>query len=146
MLSRSLLLAIVTLSLGACSSSAPDTDEPDISYAGKIRDRLSTSIKDNGLKLFTYSVSASAPSAADALPPLPSRNLARSSRSRPSVDLTAWTEQIEIGLARTLAMSGYCREGSTEISRLIQADRAEIRGECNESASDEDRQRFGSKG
>ncbi|WP_372872244.1 hypothetical protein [Shewanella sp.] len=146
MLIRNILLTLAVFGLGACSSYAPETTQPDVSYAGKIRDRLTTSIEDNGLKLFTYNVNTAASALPETLSPLPSRNLSSNLRSRPSVDLTDWTEQIEIGLARTLAMSGFCREGSTEISRLIQADRAEIRGECNESASDADRQRFGNKG
>lgn len=39
-------------------------------------------------------------------------------------------------------MTGYCREGYFELSRMIESGRGEIRGECKEGATDADRQKF----
>ncbi|MBT1445770.1 hypothetical protein KJI95_14750 [Shewanella sp. JM162201] len=138
--------------LAGCSSAPSPADvmaRPD----AKIRDRLSTNIAADGLKLFTYTVmtgndSSMAEEAVNA-PLRQSRQQQGRSPGRAVAmqpDLTEWTEQIELGLARTLEMSGYCREGSVELSRLIERDRAEIRGECNEGATEEDRRRFANPG
>ncbi|MFD1096897.1 hypothetical protein [Shewanella litorisediminis] len=138
-------LVFWALLLTGCAASTESNVEPEAKYEGVIRDKLTTSIAENGLKLFTYSVSNT-----QAMPPISVQTLELTGRDRrkrsSGPDLTEWTEQIELGLKRTLAMSGFCREGSIEISRLIQVDRAEIRGECTEGATDEDRQRFGRQG
>lgn len=133
------------LLLAGCAASTGSDIEPEAKYEGVIRDKLTTSIAENGLKLFTYSVSNTRVMPQIAMQPLELTGRDRRKRSS-GPDLTEWTEQIELGLKRTLAMSGFCREGSIEISRLIQADRAEIRGECTEGATDDDRQRFGRQG
>ena len=122
---------------------AKKTDPSD--FEGKVKDRLKTDIRSNGIKLFTYKAKlASSNDSIDQLPHQQRMEQAkRSKRSRPyEVDLTDWTQQIELGLSKTLEMTGYCREGYMELSRLIEVDRGEIRGECNEGATQADRNKF----
>ena len=123
------------------------TDPSD--FEGKVKDRLKTNIRSNGIKLFTYN--ATLTSSSDSIDPMPHHQRVeqakRSNRSRSGrfeVDLTDWTQQIELGLSKTLDMTGYCREGYMELSRLIEVDRGEIRGECNEGAPQADRDKFSS--
>ena len=123
------------------------TDPSD--FEGKVKDRLKTDIRSNGTKLFTYK--AKLASSSDSIDQMPHQQRveqakwSKRSRSRPyEVDLTDWTQQIELGLSKTLDMTGYCREGYMELSRHIEADRGEIRGECNEGATQADRDKFSS--
>ena len=51
--------------------------------------------------------------------------------------------QFELGLTRTLEMTRYCRDGYLELFRMVEADRGELKGECNEGANDSDIARFG---
>lgn len=48
------------------------------------------------------------------------------------------TEQLE----KKLSATGFCREGFMETERHYQRPNASIRGECNETATDKDRQNF----
>ncbi|WP_246028588.1 hypothetical protein [Shewanella atlantica] len=131
-----------------CASHKPDTDD----FKNRVKDRFKTDIRSNGIKLFTYNAKLEMPD--DNNTELAHRErinqLKKQSRSKNSKrsiytpDLSDWTEQIELGLSKTLDMTGYCREGFMELSRMIEVGRAEIRGECNEGATDEDRAKFSS--
>lgn len=112
-----------------------------------VNDRFNTNIRSNGIKLFTYQ--AKIASLNDTNDPMPRQQRTEQTRQgkpsrseRSEEDLTEWTQQIELGLTKTLNMTGYCREGYIELSRLIEADRGEIRGECNEGATQADREKF----
>jgi hypothetical protein len=141
-----LLLFCVTL--GACSSGKTlDRDR----YAGKLKDKLTTVIKGDGIKLFTYSAHLALPVKSGRidtleeeyeLPRDASPNERRLAYERINAELDKWAEQIELGLEKTLKMTGFCREGYMELSRIIERGRGEIRGECNEGASEADKQKF----
>ncbi|QYK14904.1 hypothetical protein K0I63_07655 [Shewanella rhizosphaerae] len=140
------LLLTVTLGLGGCARKR-DVDD----FKVRVEDTFHTSIKGNGIKLFTYRVKY-----AD-LPTLEQphmqrvrqiEKMKRSGSKKRSVyepDLTRWTQQIELGLEKTIAMTGYCREGYLELSRIIEEGRGEIRGECNDGATDADISKFANK-
>lgn len=129
----------------ACSSAPIDPTE----LAGKLRDKLTTDIKADGLKLFSYK--ARLVDHYDNEQTLPHQE-----RSRQRIDpakqrrmqqdqeemLEVWGRQVELGLTKTLEMTGYCREGYLELSRIIEPGRGEIRGECQEGANDADREKF----
>ncbi|MGI2261237.1 hypothetical protein [Shewanella sp. GXUN23E] len=129
------LLLTGTLLVGCSTSPSPEK------YAGKIRDQLTTDIKDNSLKLFTYRATLALP---------PALSTARPQNRQEAIKIARQTEdareefeqQFELGLARTLEMTGYCREGYLELFRIVEADRGELKGECNEGASAEDIKRF----
>jgi len=141
-----ILMAFIIAS--GCASHTPDADD----FKNRVKDRFKTDIRSNGIKLFTYNAKLEMPD--DNNTELAHRErinqLKKQSRSKNSKrsiytpDLSDWTEQIELGLSKTLDMTGYCREGFMELSRMIEVGRAEIRGECNEGATDEDRAKFSS--
>ncbi|MBV7316596.1 hypothetical protein KU855_13160 [Shewanella sp. NIFS-20-20] len=134
-----LILGMATLVVISGCQLSPSISE---AYAGKLRDNLVTRIGQDGTKLFTYSLRLTDPVIGDENRRPTSRKeaLRMERESRDLRDLIA--EQTELGLEKTLEMSGYCRQGYIELSRLIASDRGEIRGECNEAATAEDRQKF----
>jgi len=141
-------LLIAFIILAGCATHKPDADD----FKNRVKDRFKTDIRGNGIKLFTYK--AKLETTEDGIQDLPHqeriKQVKKQSRSKNTqrsiyaVDLSDWTEQIELGLSKTLDMTGYCREGFMELSRIIEVGRGEIRGECNEGATDEDRERFSS--
>ncbi|QYK00195.1 hypothetical protein [Shewanella psychrotolerans] len=122
----------------ACAGSKPDVDD----FTIKVEDRFQTSIKGDGIKLFTYKVKYAH------LPTLEQPHMARvrklERKKRASNNLSQWTQQIELGLDKTINMTGYCREGYIELSRIVEVGRGEIRGECNDGASKDDIKKFAS--
>lgn len=136
---------IVLCTLSACASHKTDPDD----FKNRVKDKFKTDIRSNGIKLFTYK--AKLDNKSSALPhqeriqqAIKQSRSKKGQRSIYAPDLSDWTEQIELGLSKTLDMTGYCREGFMELSRMIEVGRAEIRGECNEGATDEDREKFSS--
>ncbi|MGE6314570.1 hypothetical protein ACQKC1_02100 [Shewanella baltica] len=147
---RYLSLAILScFSLIACSSAPIDPSE----LAGKLRDKLTTDIKADDLKLFSYTARLvdDKSNMGDADRPFPHDARVRSMQDpreqrRAMQDLQdsleVWGRQVELGLTKTLEMTGYCREGYIELSRIIEPGRGEIRGECQEGATNADKQKF----
>ncbi|AAN55821.1 hypothetical protein HRJ35_15570 [Shewanella oneidensis MR-1] len=148
---RSISLTLLScFTLLACSSAPIDPTE----FAGKFKDKLTTDIRADGLKLFTYQAGlAEEYTARDvAERPFPHeermRQVAQDPREQRRFrqaqedELEIWGRQVELGLEKTLEMTGYCREGYFELSRMIESGRGEIRGECKEGATEEDKQKF----
>ncbi|MCL1048406.1 hypothetical protein L2755_02005 [Shewanella abyssi] len=135
---------LLILLLSACSGTSEIVPEE---FVGQLTDSFKTDIKNNGLKLFTYRAELVQGSHAQQVP-LPHEQRAsqkkRSKKRYQGPDLTAWTQKIEHGLEQTIQMTGYCREGYIEISRSIQYDRGNIRGECKEGATEQDIAKFDS--
>ena len=138
---KNIILLFLLFCLTACAGSKPEVDDFEI----KVEDKFQTSIKGDGIKLFTYKVKYAQ------LPTLEQPHMARvkeferkkrSGNKRDTVDLSQWTQQIELGLDKTINMTGYCRDGYIELSRIIELGRGEIRGECNDGASEEDIKKF----
>lgn len=128
--------------MSACASKKTDPSDFNLD----VKDRFSTNIKGDGIKLFTYKAQLATLDDSDILLPHKERvdqaKRARSDKRYTQPDLNDWTQQIELGLSKTLAMTGFCREGFMELSRIIEVGRAEIRGECNEGATEADKQKF----
>jgi hypothetical protein len=147
LLKRLSLLALIA-SLTACAFNRVDPDD----YIGKFRDRLNAEILGDGIKIFTYKARLAVP----ILDPIEERRVqdrpfGRSeddyrdymmAQRKAEDDRELWIEQVELGLEKTLAMSGFCRDGYHELNRFIDFDRAEIRGECKEGASQEDKEKY----
>lgn len=159
---RPLLLLATPLILCACSS------EPDPqALAGKLTDSFQTEIKSDGMKLFTYSIETidrhrnqqqrramnddrqqsptGMPDRQRTRQPqdnMGNQQINRSSR-RSDSENKQMTQELEFGLKKTLEANQYCRDGYYELERLVLNDRAELRGECHEGATDKDIQRFG---
>lgn len=115
-----ILAVVFSTALTNCSSS------PVVPNNHQIRDSFKTSIKANELKLFTYRAWL-----------INSIN----SPSRPPSS-KAFIKKLEWGLKQTIKNTGYCRSGYIEITRSINDYQAKIRGECKDSATDEDFRRF----
>ena len=126
--------------LCACTASQRSVDDFDI----KVEDKFQTQIKGDGIKLFTYKIKyATLPTLAQPHPQRIRQIERQQGRSNNAVpDQSNWTQQIELGLEKTITMTGYCRDGFIELSRIIEMGRGEIRGECNEGASTEDIDKF----
>ncbi|MBR9729507.1 hypothetical protein ACFOD0_00055 [Shewanella intestini] len=143
-----LILLITVLSLAACSTNQADPYE----FAGQYKDRFATQIKGQDIKLFTYKAHL-ANSSTRGLndnrnsPQINRKNQDAISYAREQAakqdHLERWQQNVELGLVNTLAMSGFCQTGYIELSRYIGADRAEIRGECKEGATQADIVKFG---
>jgi hypothetical protein len=147
---RYLSLAVLScFTLIACSSAPIDPSE----LAGKLRDKLTTDIKTDGLKLFIYKarlvdekfnrdeVNRPFPHEARISQMQDPREQRRAMQDLQD-SLEIWGRQVELGLTKTLEMTGYCREGYIELSRIIEPGRGEIRGECQEGATHADKQKF----
>lgn len=130
-----LLLGMVTLS--GCTSH-------HLQSHASLRDSISTNIQDNGLKLFRYKLTRVNPEANTSGAYVRPRNNkeAKQLAKYKQIGRDNMEAQAELGLANTMAKLQYCRDGYIELSRLIETDRAEIRGECKEGANAEDRRRF----
>ncbi|GIU47981.1 hypothetical protein TUM4630_23250 [Shewanella algidipiscicola] len=126
--------------LCACTASQRSVDDFDI----KVEDKFQTQIKGDGIKLFTYKIKYAILPTIEQPHLLQARQIQRqqSRKKNTSPDLSNWTQQIELGLEKTITMTGYCRDGFIELSRIIEMGRGEIRGECNEGASTEDIDKF----
>ncbi|QYJ84917.1 hypothetical protein K0I73_11710 [Shewanella mesophila] len=143
---KNIILLFLLFCLTACARSNPQVDDFEI----KVEDKFQTAIKGDGIKLFTYKVKYAQ------LPTLEQPHMARvrelekmkrssnKKQSRNGLDLSRWTQQIELGLDKTINMTGYCRDGYIELSRIIELGRGEIRGECNDGASEGDIKKFAS--
>ncbi len=135
-----ILTLVAVIFLSACSSK-PHV-QPELTP--NVRDRFTTEIKDNGLKLFTYQVwqiNKSSPSSDESLqrPIIRSKEQLRELRKAQRAKeqrYEMWQQQIEIGLVHTLEKSHFCQTGYIEIDRFIGEIRAEIRGECKEGADE----------
>ncbi|MCH1931653.1 hypothetical protein L9G16_15840 [Shewanella sp. A25] len=150
------------ISLIACSSAPIEPQD----FAGKLKDKFTTDIRADGLKLFTYQASiveqrglrgepdgdqdmsrqGSRPESGTRQGPMRQHSQGGREQGRNGMnkteDLELWGQQVELGLTKTLEMTGYCRDGYFELSRYIESGRGEIRGECKDGATDADKQKF----
>ncbi|WP_434951686.1 hypothetical protein ACRWQL_19315 [Shewanella sp. HL-SH4] len=146
---KSIAFNILFILLAGCSAKAIDPME----FAGQFKDKFNTQIKGDGIKLFVYQ--AKLATASD-------RNISDKPAHQQRIDrrmqdaqsyaeemrekeefLELWTQQVQVGLDKTIVMTGYCKQGYIELSRYIENERGEIRGECNDGATAEDISKFG---
>ncbi|MCL1143074.1 hypothetical protein [Shewanella gaetbuli] len=143
-------LLIISLLFGLAGCSAKKIDPME--FAGQFKDQFKTQIKGDGIKLFVYKAklaTASDRNIDDAMPhqqrinrrKQDARSYQREMQQREDF-LEVWKQQVQIGLDKTIAMTGYCQQGYIELSRYIEYERGEIRGECNEGATEDDIKKF----
>lgn len=122
---RSLAL-ILLITLTACSS-RPGAD---------IQGHLLTNIRSDGTKLFVYTSDRGI-----RMPEL--GGLSQPSRHNIKRDRRDYVRAaIEDSLEAKIEKTGFCRKGYLPLGHFIERGRFEIRGECNESATKEDRLKF----
>lgn len=116
-------------------------------------DQFVTNIKDDGTKLFSFSV--------DAIPARPDEGKGRGrgegpppgamakgneQASRSSAPMPANPmDMLYDKLALTLENNGYCREGYIEIDNYETNNRLHVLGECNETATEQDKTQFANR-
>lgn len=133
--------------LAGCSANTIDPME----FAGQFKDKFNTQIKGDGIKLFVYQAKLATASDRN-INDEPvrqridrrkqdARSYAQEIRNKEEF-LEIWIQQVQVGLDKTIAMTGYCKQGYIELSRYIENERGEIRGECNDGATSEDISKF----
>jgi len=132
----------------------------------QLEETFVTKIEDNGLKLFSYtlSVAGPAPSAGGKRGGVGLSGKGRGSGGSagggrgaggnksggrgqggnmdPKKKGEKFAKKILEQLTLKVEQSGYCREGFIEIDRQITRGYGQVRGECKEGASDADREKF----
>lgn len=147
-----ILVFFVSLSLVACTSNEKKPPE--------IREEFATKIEKNGLKLFTYTVTMAMPEdrsggmrggmeggggmrgggmGGGGMRGGGMKNGAKSDRE---ATMNRFQDIVYEKLKTKLSETGYCRDSYTEINKYFLRGRSQIRGECNESATEEDRMTF----
>ncbi len=152
-----ILVFFVSLSLVACASNEKKPPE--------IKEEFATKIENNGLKLFTYTVTMAMPEdrsggmrggmgggggmrgggmggggrGGGGMRGGGMKNGAKSDREATT---NRFQDIVYEKLKTKLSETGYCRESYTEINKYFVRGRSQIRGECNESATEEDRMTF----
>ncbi|MCE9679497.1 hypothetical protein LZP69_10020 [Shewanella sp. AS1] len=138
---KTVLFILLLTCLTACSARKLTVEDFDT----QVEDKFITAIKGDGIKLFTYTVKYAQLPTKPGEAPVLQMERKTGSANRKVVrrgDLSQWTQQVELGLNKTISMTGYCREGYIELSRIIEVGRAEIRGECNDGATQADLAKF----
>lgn len=132
----------LTLLISACASQDSKQRSPEFV------ENFHTTITDNGSKMFDYQLRVAHRESGKArqggLRPRGDADKARRNGSKP--DRAKMEKRFRSTVYEKLVLkleeTGYCREGYLELSADIYRGKAEIRGECREGATREDRQKF----
>ncbi len=134
-------LTIATLSITACSSNSPKRQ------SGMPTEVFVTHIKPDGSKVFNYSL----------IKKMPSQGQMGKGRGKgggmgggmkggKKPDMSKMKakmeEKADKKLNMKLAQTGYCREGYMELDSFFERGHVTIKGECNESATAQDKKTF----
>ncbi len=135
-LRRLLVWMMVALLSAACSMGGR--------YHGALDESLEIDLLDNGSKLFVYRLER-----LDAIDPGKiriDRGRNRPSREQPlePPGRRAY-RHLQNDTERALEATGYCREGYLELDRRLSTQVLWIKGECRETATRADRERFGGR-
>ncbi len=133
---RLLALMIIPLLAAGCSMGGR--------YHGALDERLEVELLDNGSKLFVYRLER-----LEALDP----GRIRVDRGRKGFHQQEPMElpgrsayrHLQNDTERVLKLTGYCREGYLELDRRLSTQVLWIKGECRESATQADREKFGGR-
>lgn len=133
---RVFALAMVALLAAGCSMGGR--------YHGALDESLEIDLRDNGSKLFVYRLER-----LDALDP--GRLRVDRGRKRPTREESMEPpgrrayRHLRKDTERVLNATGYCREGYLELDRRLSTQVLWIKGECRETATQADRERFGDR-
>ncbi len=140
---------ILPLLLAACASNQWKPTEVDEVFV--------TDIKSSGLKIFNYSLTKTTPQASGSAERRGGSNGKGSGKHSgrggngsgyggkgggKSADESSMKPYFNEMLESKLKESGYCREGYIELNSYFGKGKLEIRGECEEGATEEDRIKF----
>jgi len=139
-MSRVLIISLILFMVAGCSNNG--RSYTDTSMA----ETLEMEIMPNASKMFTYRLRW--PEASITSPRQVARNGNRPGRefARGGVDVGRGSyDRLLANTAYVVERSGYCRDGFFELDRSISRYHLWVRGECKDSASDEDRNIFSEK-
>ena len=138
---------VLVLSLTACASNPWESSEVDEVFV--------TDIKPGGLKIFNYSLTRTEPHASDGSKRGGNGKGAGKHKGRGGKggdhggmgggkydDGSSMKQYFNEMLEAKLKSSGYCREGYIELDSYLGRGELQIRGECEEGATEEDRVKF----
>ena len=118
----------------------------------EIKEIFVTDIKENGLKLFSYSVTMSSPQketngngrGRKGAGGMGGGMRGRNGGGSPNHESMTNRSKAKINekLDSKLAETGYCREGYIVLNSYAGKGKSQIRGECKEGATDSDRKKF----
>lgn len=138
------LILFVFLFLSGCASNQRKSPE--------VTEVIATNITSNGLKLFSYSVTMSMPQKRKEGLSRENGRGARNGRDKSGgmdevksdreSTKNRMKQMIYEKLESKLIDTGYCREGYIVLDRYFDREQAQIRGECKEGATEEDRKNF----
>lgn len=123
---------------------ASNTELPPL---GPVTDEFSTQILDDGTKMFTYRIDMKRSHPNAAAPDygqLAAMNRTRSNRRQDSGPSLLELHMVE-NVKQLVKQTGYCAENYYELSRMVMREHAELRGECYEGASAQDKTKFPNK-
>jgi hypothetical protein len=139
-------LLIATLGITACRSNSPkrNGDMPNEVFV--------TQIKANGSKIFNYSLIKKMPNQGQMGKGMGKGGgrhgggMGGGMKGGKKPDMSKMKakmqEKATHKLAKKLSESGYCREGYMELESFFERGHVTIKGECNESATTQDREKF----
>ncbi|MCK4708150.1 MAG: hypothetical protein KAU21_05985 [Gammaproteobacteria bacterium] len=138
-LKNKIAVLLIPLFLLACASTQKRQPE--------VKEIFVTNIKEDGVKLFSYSVTMSTPKKGKGRRGDGGKGRGKHGKmgagnpdreSMMNENRGKITEKLDSRLLET----GYCREGYIELNRYMGTGQSQIRGECKEKATDSDRKIF----
>ncbi|MCH1924894.1 hypothetical protein L9G74_09435 [Shewanella sp. C32] len=137
-------LSLSLCAIAAITGCAGNTELPPL---GPVTDAFSTQILSDGTKMFTYRIDMKR-SHASAMAPdygqLTNMSRNRNSRRQDSGPSLLELHMVE-NVKQLIKQTGYCADNYYELSRMVMREHAELRGECYEGASAEDKTKFPNK-
>lgn len=129
-------IVVLLLPLFMLACAGPQKKQPEI------EEIFMTDIKENGIKFFSYSVAMNSPQKRVDGRGVGRRGGKGSGGSASDSTMNRKKERIHEKLKSKLVETGYCREGYIEIDSYLGGSQYQIRGECEEGATDSDRKIF----
>ena len=131
------LMLFVFLFLSGCASNQRKNSE--------VNEILATNIESNGLKLFSYSLTMSMPQKGKGRGGRTGRDKSGGgggAKLDHESQKNRMKEMVYEKLELMLTDTGYCREGYIVLDRYFERGNSQIRGECKEGATENDRNKF----
>ncbi|NIB40005.1 hypothetical protein HBA55_10430 [Pseudomaricurvus alkylphenolicus] len=130
----SLTLLAAGLMLSACSSN-------DTKLHKSLRETFDTEITANGSKMFTFELTTKRPSGPRETPRVKTERNGDKPRSS-GLSKKKLKSHLHNRLDQKLVENGYCREGYLVLDSFVARGHASLRGECRETATSGDREKF----
>ena len=124
-----LLIVSLVILVSSCSSHPEIPETPGL---------FTAQISDNGSKFFSYRLDRKIAGQARPAGKVGGRGGSKGYRESVSRSSSVSDDLLDRGLASFIAQNAYCRTGYVILERSASS----LRGECNETATDADRERF----